>query len=80
MESDGVGKRKWEGIGRVQVGVVVERRPRRKYKVFLSCVRLLGVELAKGGRLNSGLGPLAKASMNLTWQPHEVAWQEESCI
>lgn len=29
---------------------------------------------------NSSLGLLAKTPVGLTWQPHEAAWQGESCI
>lgn len=45
--------------------------------VFL-CV--FGVWSVGGGAVNGSLGPLAKTPVGLTWQPHEAAWQEESCI
>lgn len=33
-----------------------------------------------GGALNGSLGLLAKTPVGPTWQPHEAAWREESCI
>lgn len=56
------------------------------HKVFLCmcvCVRECG--LVAGAcvciwGLNSSLGPLAKTPVGLSWQTHEAAWQEESCI
>lgn len=46
--------------------------------VFHVCV--FGVCSVGGGAPNGSLGPLAKTPVGLTWQPHEAAWQEESCI
>lgn len=53
-----------------------------RHKLFLLtvCVCWLGVWSGGGGGMNSSLGPLAKTPVGLNWQPHEAAWQEESCI
>lgn len=50
-----------------------------RHKVGFSCVCLWSV-FCGGGAPNGSLGPLAKTPVGLTWQPHEAAWQEESCI
>lgn len=51
-----------------------------KHKVLYVCVCVRSM-VGWGMRgLNSSLGPLAKTPVGLTWQPHEAAWQEESCI
>lgn len=60
----------WEGIGLVQGGGGSEGI---EEGVFMR-------ERAWVGVLNSSLGPLANTPVNLTWQPHEAAWQVESCI
>lgn len=47
--------------------------------VYVSVV-WLAVCVCVWGGLNSSLGPLAKTPVGLSWQTHEAAWQEESCI
>lgn len=66
-----------EGTGWYSFGGQGERASWR-HKVFF-CVSL-ECGLCGGGAPNGSLGPLAKTPAGLTWQPHEAAWQEESCI
>lgn len=66
------------GHGLVQFGGQGEGASGR-HKVGFSCVCLWSV-FCGGGAPNGSLGPLAKTPVGLTWQPHEAAWQEESCI
>lgn len=66
----------WEGTGwwAGREGI------REAQGVFLFFMCVFGVWSVGGGALNGSLGPLAKTPVGLTWQPHEAAWQEESCI
>ena len=77
-ETEGVGVGgEWEGIGLVQVGGG-RKGTEEAQGVFMYVCEECG--RVGGGGLNSSLGPLAKTPVGLTWQPHEAAWQEESCI
>lgn len=57
-----------------------ERGHRGGTRCFYVCVCVTSVFGWGWGILNSSLGPLAKTPVGLSWQPHEAAWQEESCI
>lgn len=50
------------------------------FNVCLWSVVCGGVGGWVGGPLNGSLGPLAKTPVGPTWQQHEAAWREESCI
>lgn len=83
METGGRG---WERSGRAWAGIVwgAGREAIREaqggvfYLFFLAFD--FGVCSVGGRGPEKESGPLAKTPVGLTWQPHEAAWQEESCI